>query len=245
MAEQKEQGANLSPISSGPRNLPSPSTKRCPPRPGSPPLGLNPRPLPTSPTPLFPAAEGRAERAGCSPYLGRVAGPAPARRPGPSPGGARAGVGGTRRRERGQTQPWSEVAGLRRGIGAQGLPLPGTRSWLRSVSRPRAGLCPRSAPFSQRGWAGACITVTSPPLRSLSGARGAPAPRTAGLEQPDTTWHFERTQVPRWPLKKQEARGQGAALFSWWPPARCDHVLSVPTFRTALPFISLASHQPR
>ncbi|XP_049557992.1 translation initiation factor IF-2-like [Orcinus orca] len=225
MAEQKEQGANLSRISSGPRNLPSPSTERCPPPPCSPPLGLNPRPLPTSPTPLFPAAEGRAERAGCSPYLGRVAGPAPARRLGPSPGGARAGVGGTRRRERGQAQPWSEVAGLRRGIGAQGLPLPGTRSWLRSVSRPRAGLCPRSAPFSQRGWAGACITVTSPPLRSSSGARGAPAPRTAGLEQPDTTWHFERTQVPRWPLKKQEARGQGAgaAGLPWTTGILVEH----------------------
>eukprot|EP00070_Physeter_catodon_P047053 XP_028353947.1 uncharacterized protein LOC114487588 [Physeter catodon] len=85
----------------------------------------------------------------------------------------------------------------------------------------RARLLPRS-----EGGAGARITVTPPPFRSLSGARGAPAPRTACLEQPGTTWHFERTQVPRWPLKKQEARAQGAGNGHsslrgqlWvWPP---------------------------
>lgn len=151
-------------------------SERRPPSPSSPNPGPLPSPTPRQPDPtlLFPAAGGRAERAGSSPYLGRAAGPAPARRLGPTPGGARARLGGTRRRARGQAQPWPGVVGPWRGIGAQGLPLSGTRRWLRSCARCRAGLSRRSTPFSWRGWADACIAVTSPPFRRLSGARGAP-----------------------------------------------------------------------
>lgn len=141
-----------------------------------PPPGLRPCPLPANPTRFLPAAEARTEREGSSPYLGGAAGRAPARRlgPTPAPGGAWAEVGGTGRGARGQAQPWPGVAGPGLGLGARGLPLPGAGlSWLSSVARSGAGLSPRSTPFSRRGWAGAGITVTSPPFRSLSGDRSS------------------------------------------------------------------------
>lgn len=66
------------------------------------------------------------------------------------------------------------MAGPRQGLGTRGLPLPGPwLGWLSWVARSRAGLSPRSIPFSRRGWARACITVTSPPFRRLSGDRSS------------------------------------------------------------------------
>lgn len=101
--------------------------------------GLYPSPLPTSPTRPYSSqrrAGGRSERAAA---LTWDAPPAQLRRGvwGQLQAGARAGRGGTRRRARGQAQPWPEVAGPRRGIGAQGLPQrdPALAALLRSLSR--------------------------------------------------------------------------------------------------------------
>lgn len=142
--------------------------------PGPPPSGFCPHPPPASPT---QAAEGRAEREGRSPYLGRTARPT---LPPPAPSGARAGgegLGVGRGARRSPGLGWRGPGG---GLGARGSgrraclsPGPGL-SWPRSVSPSSAGLSPHSAPFSGRGWAGAGITVTSPPFKRLSGGRSAP-----------------------------------------------------------------------
>lgn len=141
------------------------------------PWGLYLRPLPTSPTRPYSSGRPRRGRSGKATALTWDAPPAQLRR----------GVWG--QLQAGRTQGWEglrvgrgarpsrdlEWRGPGRGSGRTACLSAGPGlSWPRSVACSRAGLSPSSAPFSQRGWAGVCITVTSPPFRRLSGARSAP-----------------------------------------------------------------------
>lgn len=141
-------------------------------RPRSSALGLLPAPTASQPDPGG-GGEGGAGRQESLPGTHRP--------PDSATSGAKPGAGGgrgTRRGARSQAQSWPGVAGPGRGARGSGRraclsPGPGL-SWPRSVSPSSAGLSPHSAPFSGRGWAGAGITVTSPPFKRLSGGRSAP-----------------------------------------------------------------------
>ncbi|TKC47687.1 hypothetical protein EI555_004432, partial [Monodon monoceros] len=154
------------------------------------------------PTPLFPAAEGRRSEQAAA--LTWDASPAQLRR---GVWGHARGGGGAQAGDRGAgpaSPRDSELAALR--LSPSRWPLPALGSFL--AARVGRRLHHRDITSIEE--------LIGRPRRS----------RTAGLEQPDTTWHFERTQVPRWPLKKQEARGQGAGRLcpsSASPATSLDH----------------------
>lgn len=90
-----------------------------------------------------------------------------------SPRRARAEVGGTRCRARGQAQPWRRVPGPGRELGARGPASPGLGlCWPSSGARSHAGLS-RARLLSLGEGGPAPATVTSPPPRRLS-ASAAP-----------------------------------------------------------------------
>lgn len=107
-------------------------------------------------------------------------------------------------------------------------------------ARSYTGLSPGSAPFSRRGWAGACITVTSPPFRRLSSDRSSryvqsvytvtkPAQPSPSDSPPGSgESHFpagegERSFWPSWPVgcccllprPRTRVRAHSRALSFW------------------------------
>lgn len=143
---------------------------RRPPPAGCPSPRLCPRPLPAGPTRLFRTAEAEGGAGRQQPLPGTRRGPRSRTAFGANSSPRRAAGGGGRDSARG-AGPGLVLAGMAGpGPGRRACLSPGPRlSRARWVARSRAGLSPGRTPCCRRGWAGACITVTSPPFRELIG----------------------------------------------------------------------------
>lgn len=143
---------------------------RRPPPAGCPSPRLCPRPLPAGPTRLFRTAEREGGAGRQQPLPGTRRGPRSCTAFGANSSPRRAAGGGGRDSAR-SAGPGPVLAGMAGpGPGRRACLSPGPRlSRARWVARSRAGLSPGRTPCCRRGWAGACITVTSPPFRALIG----------------------------------------------------------------------------